>query len=221
MRGTRLPHPARPAPGSLPPWGAAQAALCRLAVGIGEVFLHPLARLFCLRGRLRSGPLFRSERGRDRLAQCMLHMEEIGRVMRSKVVFHIRQQAWGLITGRLHHPAVETRKSWRHQRIPRVLIACLGHLFQENVVALGVHPHQAQTARQRFIPRHRHVFGRHLVCQTSAFLMAVCHDRLLHATIDLLLGPIRRPHKPVESRQLQQQTDQANPACANLDTHKV
>ena len=54
--------------------GAAQAALCRLAVGIGEGFLPPLARLFCLRGRLRSGPLFRSERGRDRLAQCMLPM---------------------------------------------------------------------------------------------------------------------------------------------------
>ena len=49
-------------------------------------------------------------------------MEEVRRVMCPEVVCNIREQARGFITGRLNHLAVETRKGWRHQHIPRVLI---------------------------------------------------------------------------------------------------
>ena len=141
--------------------------------------------------------------------------------MRPKVVFHIRQQARGFITGRLDHLTVETRQGWLHQRMPGVLIACLCRLLQHNVVAHGVHPHQAQTARKRFILRHRDVFGWHLVRQTRALLLAVRHDRFFHATVDLLLRPIGSADKPIEARELQEQTHQANPTGAHLDTHQV
>ena len=141
--------------------------------------------------------------------------------MRPEVMFHIRQQAWGFIAGRLDHLTVETRQGLLHQRMPGVLIACLGRLLQHNVVAHGLDPHQAQTARKRFILRQRDVFGGHLVRQTRALLVAVRHDRLFHVTVDLLLRPIGSPDKPIEARQLQEQTHQANPTGAHLDTHQM
>ncbi len=59
----------------------------------------------------------------------MLHMEHIRRVMRPKVMFNVREKSWGLITGRLNHLTVKTRKGLLHQLVPGVLIACLGRLF--------------------------------------------------------------------------------------------
>ncbi len=65
----------------------------------------------------------------------MLHMEYVRRVMRAEVMCNVREQSRGLITCRLHHLTVGPRKGLFHQRLPGVLIACLGRLFQENVVA--------------------------------------------------------------------------------------
>src|SRR6266571_5456335 len=200
-----------------PLWGATWAGLLRLLVGVEQVLVHPLARFFRLGGR----SLFGGHGGCDGFAQLMLHMEEVRRVMCPEVVGNIREQPRGFITGRLNHLAVETRKGWRHQLIPRVLIPCWGGVLQHNVVALGVYPHQAQTARQRFIQRHRHLFRRHLVRQTCAFFLAVRHHRFFNVAVDLLLRPIGRADKPIEARELQQQTHQANPTGTNLNTHHV
>jgi hypothetical protein len=151
----------------------------------------------------------------------MLHMEKVWRVMRPKVVGYIREQTRCFITGRLNHFAVEPRQGWRHQRMPRVLIPCGGCLLQHNVVALGIHPHQAQTARKRFIERHRYLFRRHLLSQTRTFFLTVRYHRFFDVTIDPVLCPIGRTDKPMEACELQQQTHQANPAGANLHTHEV
>jgi len=43
-------------------------------------------------------------RGRDRLAQCMLHMEEVQRVRCTQVRFNLCQKPWRLIAGRLNPP---------------------------------------------------------------------------------------------------------------------
>src|SRR5262245_5881107 len=56
-------------------WGTTRAASCGLRVGSLGVRLHLLERLCCLRGRLFGGALFGTQRGRDRLAQLLLHME--------------------------------------------------------------------------------------------------------------------------------------------------
>ena len=79
--------------------------------------------------------------------------------MRPEVMFHIRQQAWGFIAGRLDHLAVETRKGRLHAGLPGVVIPRLGRLLQHNVVAHRLDPHQTQTARKGFILRHRDLFG--------------------------------------------------------------
>ena len=44
-------------------WGTAWTALCRLVVGVVEVLLHPLERLFRLRDGLGGRPLFGGHRG--------------------------------------------------------------------------------------------------------------------------------------------------------------
>ena len=46
--------------------------------------------------------------------------------------------------------------------------------------------------------------------------MAVSHDRFFHAGVDLLLRPIGGTDKPIEPREREEQTHQANPTGAGL-----
>jgi hypothetical protein len=124
-------------------WGAPWTPLCWLVVGTATVLWHTLERLFRLNDCLLGSSLFRGHGGGDSLAQFMLHMEEVRRVMRPQVVLNIRQQAWGFITGRLNHFTVEPQQSLFHEFLPGVLIACLRRLLQQNIVAHGLNPHQA------------------------------------------------------------------------------
>jgi hypothetical protein len=81
----------------------------------------------------------------------MLHMEEVRRVMRPKVMCHIRQQAWCLIACRLDYLTVETDKGLFHEFLPGVLIACLCRLLQQNwlrVLGTAELPHIDQGVRQ-------------------------------------------------------------------------
>src|SRR5262249_39629718 len=90
-------------------WGAAWTTLCRLAIGVVGTLMHPLERLFRLRSSLGSSPLFGGQWSRDGLAQFVLHMEDIRRVMRPQVMFNVRQQSRGLIAGRLDDLTVGMR----------------------------------------------------------------------------------------------------------------
>ena len=78
----------------------------------------------------------------------MLDMEEVRRVMRPQGLFHLRQQAWGLIAGRLDHLTVESRQGRLHARLPGVVIPRLGRLLYNNVVAHRLDPHQTEPTRQ-------------------------------------------------------------------------
>ena len=97
--------------------GAARCSCTRLSVS--SALRHGLGR----------SPLFHGQRRGDSFAQFMLHMEEVRRVMRPEVMFNIRQQARGLIAGRLDHLTVEPRKGLLHERLPGVVIPCLGRLL--------------------------------------------------------------------------------------------
>jgi hypothetical protein len=70
-------------------WGATGTALWRLAVDVGQERLPAVERLFSLYNGLVSRQLFGSHGGRDGLAQFMLYMEEVWRVMYPEVVFDI------------------------------------------------------------------------------------------------------------------------------------
>ena len=85
--------------------------------------MHPLARLFSLANSLFGGTLFAGHGSGDGLAQCMLHMEEVRRVMRPKVVFNIGQNPGSLITGGLNDRAVQLGQGRCHECIPGILIA--------------------------------------------------------------------------------------------------
>jgi hypothetical protein len=143
-------------------------------------------------------------------------MEDVRRVVRAEVMFHIGQQARGCIAGRLDHLTGQTRQRLCHERLPRVVSAALGRWLQEDVVALGCHRHQTKPAGKRFILGHGEGFGGHVPGQQRAFLAAVRHDRLLHLAVDLVLGPIRRADKPIKAREWQEpahQTHATRPHC--------
>jgi hypothetical protein len=151
----------------------------------------------------------------------MLHMEDVRRVVRAEVMFHVGQQARCFIAGRLDHLTVQTRQRLFHERMPRVLIAALSRLLQDDVVALGFHRHQTKPACKRFILGQGDGFGGHVPGQQRAFLAAVSHDRLLHLAVDLLLGPIRRADKPIKARELQEQAHQTNATRPNFGAHQM
>ena len=124
----------------------------------------------------------------------MLHMEDVWRVLRPKVMGHIREKPRRFIAGRLHALTVQTRKRRCHEGMPRVLLTGWGRLLQEDVVTLGVYGHQAKPPGKRFILGQRDVLSGHVFGQTRAFLSAVCHDGLLDLTVDLVLRDSLKPH---------------------------
>jgi hypothetical protein len=94
-------------------------------------------------------------------------------------------------------------------------------LFQENIVTPRLDPHQTQTARKGFILRHRDVLGGHLGRQAGALRAAVRDHGFFNTPVDLVLRPIRCADKPIKTRELSEQTHQANPTGADLDTDQV
>jgi hypothetical protein len=71
----------------------------------------------------------------------MLHMKEVRRVMRPKVMFNIGQQAWCFVACGLDDLTVEPRQRLLHQPLPRVVIAGVGCLLQDDVIAHRLRRH--------------------------------------------------------------------------------
>ena len=82
-------------------WGAARAAPPRLFVVTLDGLLQTGTRRFSRRHGLFGGTLFGSHRRSDRLAQLLLHMEEVRRVMHPQVVFDIRSKPRRFVARRL------------------------------------------------------------------------------------------------------------------------
>jgi hypothetical protein len=75
------------------------------------------------------GALLGGYGGHDSLAQLVLHMQEVWRVMRAEGMCHIREEPWRFVTRRLDHLAVEPCQGVLHQGVPGVLIARLGRVL--------------------------------------------------------------------------------------------
>jgi hypothetical protein len=116
-------------------WRPTRTTPPRLGVGIVEVLLHPVERLFSGRCRLRGGPLFGGHRGRDGLAQLMLHMKKVRRVLHPEVLFNIGQEPGCLVARRLNDAALQRSQGVPHQFAPGVVIPGLGGLLQQDIVA--------------------------------------------------------------------------------------
>jgi hypothetical protein len=101
-------------------WGPPWTTLDRRAVGVVEVFVHPLERLFSLRHGLGGSSLFDGQRCFNRFAQFMLPMEESWGVMRPEVLFYIGQQSWSLIAGRLK------KKGFKEERMTTIRLYDIG-----------------------------------------------------------------------------------------------
>src|SRR5262245_23412673 len=151
----------------------------------------------------------------------MLHVEEVRCVMRPEVVFDRGAKPRRFVACRLNDVALERRQGRLHQLPPRVVITCLCGLLEHSVVTHRLHADQTQTAGKRLILRHGDIVRWHLLSQARLLLMLGGPHGFFHVTVHLLLGPIRRPHEPVQARQLQQQTHQANAASSHLDTHHM
>jgi len=132
-----------------------------------------------------------------------------------------RPEARGFITGGLNHVTVQPCQGGCHERIPDVLITALSELFQENEVAHGLDGHQAQSTRAGFILGHGDGFARHVLGQVCGFGLVVVNDGLFNLKVDLLLSPIGGGDKAVQSREVEQETDQTNATSTHFDTDQV
>jgi hypothetical protein len=84
----------------------------------------------------------------------------------------------------------------------------------------GSIPTETQTAGKGLLLRHRALFRGHLLRQAGCLLPAVGSYGFFNAAVDLLLRALGSAHKPIEPRHGQPETEQPNPAGANLDTHQ-
>ena len=98
-------------------WGAPWTALFGLITRVFRVTLQPFELLFGLGDGLVGRPFFGGHGTRNRFDQLVLHMEQVRRVMRLQIVFHIGQQPERFITGGLDHPAVELCQGRFHEGI--------------------------------------------------------------------------------------------------------
>ena len=160
-------------------------------------------RLSC-GGCLVGSSFFRRQRSTDGLTEFMLHMEYVGRVMRSQVMRNIGEEAGSFITGGLNDLAVELREGRRHEGIPRGVIAGLSKLLQDNEVAHRLRSHQAQAPSKGFVLGYGDVLTGHVLGQPCGFRLAVGTDRFFNLAIHLLLSSIRGRDKPVQTGQLEE-----------------
>jgi hypothetical protein len=202
-------------------WRTTWPALGRRVRGVVKALVHLLERCLGLGHGLCGGPLFDSHWCGDRFTQLMLHMAEVWRVMRPKVLGHIRQQSWSLIAGRLDHGALERSKGVLHARMPGVLITCLCGVLQQHIVPDWLKGYEAQTTCKGLILGHGDRCGGPLRRQTAGLLTLVRHHGFFNATVDLLLDPKGSTHKPIEAGHLQRQAHQANATRTDFDKHHM
>ena len=97
------------------------------------------------------------------------------------------------------------------------MITGLSELFHKNEVAVGVYGDETEAAGKRFVLGDSAVLFGHRLGQSCGFILVVSHHRLFNLNIDLLLCPIGGRHKAVETRQIQEETHQANAAGPDFD----
>jgi hypothetical protein len=166
-------------------------------------------------------PLFGGQWCAKGFTEFMLDMEQVWRVMRAEMMLDIGHKTRGFVTGGLHHLTVELLQGRCHEGIPDVLIAALSELLQNNAVAHGLGSHQAKSAREGFVLGHRDSFARHIFGQAGGFGVAVVDDGVLNFAVDLLLSAVGGGDKSVQSREVEEKTDQTNATSANLDTDQM
>ena len=105
--------------------------------------------------------------------------------------------------------------------MPRGLITGLSQLFHKKEVTLRVHRDEAQATGKRFVLGHGEVFVGHVLGQAYGFIVALGHHRVFHLDIDLLLRPIGGCHKAVETRQMEEETHQADTARPDFDVDEM
>ena len=141
--------------------------------------------------------------------------------MGAELVFDIGQNPGGLITCGLNDLTVQLGQSRCHQCMPGVLIASLSEVFQNNEITHRLGGHQAQSAREGFVLGHGDDFAGHVLGQARGFSLAVIDDGLFDLKVDLLLRSIGSGDKPVQTREVEQETDQTNATSTDLDTDQM
>ena len=151
----------------------------------------------------------------------MLDMEYVGRVMRPEMMRNICQNARTLITGGLHDLTVQCGQGRCHEVIPGRLISGLSQLFQNNEVAHGLYAHHTETSGTRFVLGAADIFAGHVLGQPGSFRVALGADRFFHLAVHLLLSPRRGGHKPIQTGEVEQEADEANPTSPDVNADQV
>ena len=105
--------------------------------------------------------------------------------------------------------------------MPRSLITGLSQLFHNQEVTLRVHRDEAQAAGKRFVLGHGAVLVGPVLGHAYGCIAALGHPRVFHLDIDLLRRPIGGRHKAVETRQVQEETHQANTTGPDFDADQM
>lgn len=90
-----------------------------------------------------------------------------------------------------------------------------------NEIAHRLDGHQAKTAGEGFVFGHSDGFAGHVLGQTREFRLLVIDNGLFDLNVDLLLSSIGGGDKTVQTRKMEEKTDQANAAGTDLDTDEM
>jgi hypothetical protein len=99
--------------------------------------------------------------------------------------------------------------------------ASLSQVFQENDVAHRVACHKAKPIGECFVLGHGDGFAGHGLGHACSFSVAAGDDGVFHLAVDLVLSPIGGSDKAVQTREVEEETDQPHTARTDLDTDEV
>jgi hypothetical protein len=199
-------------------WRTAWTPLFKLIIGALQTGLGLLKLFLGLAERLVSGSFFGGQRCANGLAEFMLNVESVGRVMRPELVFDIGPNPRRLITGGWNHFTVELGQSRCHQGLPGCLITGLSELCQDHEGTHRIAGHQAKAAGEGCVLGHGDNLARHGLGQAWGFRVLVVDDGLVDLNVDWLLSPIGSGTKAVQAGEVEQKTDPPNAASTDLDT---
>ncbi len=148
--------------------------------------------------------------------QLPLSMEQVGSVLRLQAVAGTGDQSLGLIAGHLDHLNGQAGQRLLQGRCPGAAVTLRPVGFQEQVIGLGFHGHQARLAAvEVFVQAGADLLGQHVGSQMVRLLVRIGDQRVLEADGHSLLGSEGGGDEAVQLRQFQKATQGPQSAVAD------
>jgi hypothetical protein len=148
--------------------------------------------------------------------ELLLKMEQVRRMVGLQVRAGVLEQPRALVTGRLHDLDGKIAHGGGQLLAPRLAVAPVSILFQQDEARGCFHGHQARLGVEGLILEDGDLFGLHLLAQPLGLLIAEVAQLMFQLGDGLLLKAVGAGHEAVEPAELQKGADRPDATGVHL-----